>query len=66
MTPDAKRALNYLAGYPPGHTTLLRKDTTELLIETGGNMLACGSLYNFKVVDIGADVCRISLELANP
>lgn len=45
---------------------MTREDARKMLLDTGGNMLACGRLYNFVVKEIGAGVCRISLELANP
>jgi hypothetical protein len=66
MTSESHRQLNFLASMPMGHTTMLRKDVQEILLETGGNMLACGRLYNIKAKDIGAGVYRVSLELANP
>jgi len=61
MTPEVHRQLNFLAGMPCGSTTMSRKDAHALLLETGGNILACGRLYDFVVKDIGADVCKITL-----
>lgn len=67
MTSEAAQACRYLAGCPRyGNTTLTKKDTQSLLLETGGNMLARGSLYNIKTQDLGADIYRVSLELAHP
>jgi len=66
MSSEIHRQLNFLAGCPYGTTTMLRKDAQAMLLETGGNMLACGRLYDFVVKDIGAGVCKISLTLANP
>lgn len=62
MTPEVKRQLNFLASMPGGHTTMLRKDAQELLIETGGQMLAFGGLYDIIATDIGAGVYRVSLK----
>lgn len=62
MDPEMHRQLNYLAACPDhGHTTMSREDVKTLLLRTGGNMLACGRLYDFVVKEIGAGVCRISL-----
>lgn len=66
MTAEAKRVLNFLAGMPAGNSTVSRKDCRDILIETGGNMLARGRLYNIVAKNIGAGVIRLHLELANP
>jgi hypothetical protein len=66
MSPEAHRVLNFLAAMPAGHSTLIREDAKDLLLDTGGNMLACGRLYDIVAKDIGAGVYRISLALANP
>lgn len=66
MKPEVHRQLNFLAACPAGTTTMDRKDAKALLLETGGNMLACGRPYDFVVMDIGAGVCKISLTPTNP
>lgn len=66
MKAELHRQLNFLAGCPIGTTTMDRADAKALLLETGGNMLACGRLYDFVVKDIGADVCKISLTPTHP
>jgi hypothetical protein len=66
MTSEIHRQLNFLAGCPGGSTTMDRKDARDMLIKTGGNMLACGRLYDFVVKDIGAGVVKVSLTPANP
>lgn len=66
MSPEVQRQLRFLAGLPSGNTTMKKKELAEILMETGGNMLACGRLYNFKIEHIGAGVYRVSLILANP
>lgn len=67
MNDEVKRQLNYLAGCPDfGHTTMAKEDCKEMLLKTGGNVIACGRLYDFVVKEIGADVCKVSLTLSNP
>lgn len=66
MAPEVSRQLNFLARCPSGSTTMDRQDAKSLLLETGGNMLACGRLYDFVVKDIGAGVCKISLTPTHP
>lgn len=66
MTPEQSRQLNFLAGNPQGLTTMKDSDIETLLLETGGNMLACGSLYDFVVTPIGAGVSKVTLKLTNP
>lgn len=67
MSPEIHRQLNFLCGMPDyGNTTMDRKDTHELLMDTGGCVLACGRLYNIVAKDIGAGVYKVSLTLASP
>lgn len=67
MKEDVRRQLNFLCSAGPyANTTMDQADLRELLLETGGNTLACGRLYNFKPEHLGAGVFRVSLELANP
>lgn len=66
MSPEAHRQLNFLAAMPLGHTTMSRHDLQEVLLETGGNMLACGRLYDIVTKDLGVGVYKVSLALANP
>lgn len=65
-TPEARKAADFLAGLPSGSTTLRSTDTTSLLLESGGQILARGRLYNIVSKHLGAGVYRITLELANP
>lgn len=62
---EVKRQLNYLAAVPSGSCTMSREDAKAMLLDTGGNMLACGRLYNFDVKNIGAGVCRVTLTPTN-
>ncbi len=66
MTPEQHRQLNFLASCPSGHTTMDKNDLHTILMETGGNMLACGRLYDFDCRHIGAGVYKVSLTPSNP
>jgi hypothetical protein len=66
MTPEVHRQLNHLAGIPSSHVTMKDSDIQAMLLETGGNMLACGRLYDFKVTPVGAGVSKVTLQLTNP
>lgn len=66
MTPEVSRQLNFLAGCPGGRTTMTEADVKEMLLKTGGNMLACGRLYDFICTPIGAGVYKVTLTLSNP
>lgn len=59
---DIDQARNFLASYPSGSTTLDRDDAKKFLLIGGGQMIARGSLYNILCVDIGAGVCKLTLE----
>lgn len=66
MKAEVHRQLNFLASMPGGTTTMTAEDLRELLLETGGNMLACGRLYDFAPEHLGAGVYRVSLRLTHP
>lgn len=63
MSPEVARQLNHLAGIPSSHVTMADRDIQAMLLETGGNMLACGRLYDFVVTPIGAGVSKVTLKL---
>jgi len=42
--------------------TMDRKDLKEILLETGGNIIACGVLYDIETKSLGADVYRVFLK----
>ena len=46
--------------------TIDSKDLKELLLNTGSDIIACGSLYNIVTKHLGAGVYKITLKLANP
>ena len=66
MTPEARRVLNFLASLPSGNSTVGKRDAHDILLETGGIMIARGDLYNIVAKHIGAGVYLIYLEIANP
>jgi hypothetical protein len=66
MTAEQHRQLNFLAAVPSGYITMTRGDLKTVLKETGGNMLACGRLYDIVAKPIAAGVYKVTLALANP
>jgi hypothetical protein len=66
MSAEQRRQLNFLAAIPNGSTTMTRADLKTILLETGGNMLACGRLYDIVAKDIGAGVYKVTLALTHP
>jgi hypothetical protein len=67
MKAENRRTLNFLCGSPSyGTTTVETADLREILLETGGNVMARGRLYNLKSELLGAGVYKLSLEIANP
>ena len=65
MTKEQTRQLQFLAGCPAGTTTMTEEDLRTVLMETGGNTFARGSLYNIVGTPIGAGVYRVSLAPIN-
>lgn len=61
-TTEAKQAMRFLCSMPSGNTTLDAPDLKSLMLKSGGQLLACGTLYNIKSDDLGAGVSRVSLE----
>lgn len=66
MSPEATQILQHLARHPGAHAVAERKTAKEILLETGGNMLALGRLYDIICKDIGAGVYRLSLAPPEP
>ena len=65
-TDEARRAANFLCSTPAyGSTTLLTEDLQSLLLNSGGNLMACGGLYDIVVQPLGAGVSRVSLRRTN-
>jgi len=42
--------------------TMDRKDLKELLLSTGGYIIACGEMYNIKNEHLGAEVYKVFLK----
>lgn len=64
---EVSRVLNFLASAGPHATTaVLGGDADEIMLQTGGTIIAQGRLYNIKSKRLGPNVYRLSLELANP
>lgn len=66
MSPEARRQLNFLASLPSGNTTVAKDDLRDILMETGGNMLARGRLYDIHSKHLGAGIYRLTLKATNP
>jgi len=58
--------LNFLAAVPSGSTTMEKDDLKTILMETGGSIFACGSLYDIVAKPIGAGVYKVTLTRTNP
>lgn len=67
MTPaDTQRQLNFLASAGPlANTTVSGDQADEIMMRTGGILLARGCLYNIIAKQISPKVYRLSLERAN-
>lgn len=65
-TDEAHHAANFLVSMRGGHTTLERDDLRALLMNTGGQLLAAGRLYDIKCEPLGAGVTRVSLKPWSP
>lgn len=59
---EARQAANFLASMPIGSTTLTTKDLRALLLQTGGQLMACGYLHDIKSEALGAGVHRVTLK----
>lgn len=61
MTPQQGSILNHLASMPEvAHATVGRKDLRQILQETGGQLMARGTLWEIRSKYIGAGVYRVS------
>jgi hypothetical protein len=48
------------------NTTLAAEDTREILLATGGWIMACGYSWDICAKDIGAGVCKVTLKKRCP
>lgn len=59
--------LNFLASAGSlANTTVDGKEADEIMLATGGTLMARGRLYNIVSKKLSPTVYRLSLELANP
>jgi len=55
---------DFLASMPGlAHTTMTREQLRKLLMETGGQLMANGKLWNITSKHIGAGIYRVSSKL---
>lgn len=60
---ETQKALRFLASAGPwANTTVRNEDADKIMMQTGGNILSCGCLYNIKAEPVSPNVCRLSLE----
>jgi hypothetical protein len=66
MSDDISRTLSFLASAGPlANTTVRNADADKIMLDTGGQIMARGYLYNIKSERVSPGVCRLSLERAN-
>ena len=66
MDKKARVAWDFLASAGPlANTTVKNAYADEIMLASGGTIIARGSLYNIKSKSVSPDVCRLSLERAN-
>ena len=66
MSIETTQALNFLASAGPlANTTVKNADADEIMLQTGGHILARGMLYNIKSQRVSPGVCSLSLERPN-
>lgn len=60
---EANRIMNFLAGLPHGNASASsRAVVREIMLQTGGSMMAAGNLYDVKAKSLGGGVYRMTLE----
>ena len=63
---EITRTLNFLASAgPSANTTVINADADKIMLQTGGNILARGVLYNINSQRVSPGVCRLTLERTN-
>ncbi len=56
-------ALNFLASAGPyANTTVPNKEADEIMLQTGGTIMARGILYNIVCKQVSPGVCRLTLK----
>lgn len=59
---NTQSVLNFLASMPIGHATADKETLKEIMIITGGQLMACGYLYEIKHKHLGGGVYRVYLK----
>lgn len=60
---ESERLLNFLAGLPSGNCVASSpKVVREMMLQTGGWMMACGEMYDIHSEALGGDVYRMTLK----
>lgn len=63
---EPTRILNFLASAGPyANTTATGEDLDQVMMRTGGSIIACGILYNIKSKRLSPKVWKLTLERAN-
>ena len=66
MDKETRAAWDFLASAGPlANTTVKNAGADEIMLASGGSIIAGGSLYNIKSQRVSPGVCRLSLERAN-
>lgn len=59
---ESERLLNFLAGLPSGNCVASSaKVVREIMLRTGGTMMAHGDLFDVRSESLGGDVHRMTL-----
>lgn len=63
MSERTRSILNHLAAMPEyGNAAAEKDEVREIMLQTGGWMLACGHQWDIKAKQLGAGVYRLTLE----
>lgn len=64
FTDEISKAINHLCLNPKHATTVVDKlHAQRIMLSTSGQLMACGSLWEIVLKDLGADIFRVSLKL---
>ena len=64
---EANRLLNFLAGMPYGNCTASSRDVLrDVMLQTGGRLMARGELYDIQSKTLGGGVYRLTLKRWEP
>lgn len=63
LSRNSQGLLDHLASSPTHrHGTVTREELREIMLQTGGQVFACGALYDIKAKPLGAGIYRVSLQ----